>query len=173
MAGPVYRFDSSIEHDFKLPEYYDGRLIFWDFNSSRFSTLDLDAPGTPKISEDFPLNTQGFQGAIDVELDPRTHQLYVLQWGSGCCDKEPYGGGALYRFDFVGGRSAGDNVALGGIASASTQVAGNLAAYAIDGDPLTRWESEASDPQSLTVDLQQDVPIDSISILWEGAYRSR
>ncbi|MDO3386239.1 discoidin domain-containing protein [Gilvimarinus sp. SDUM040013] len=173
MAGPVYRYDESIENAFKLPEYYDGRLIFWDFNSSRFSTIDLDSPSTPKTSEEFPLNTQGFQGAIDVELDPRTHQLYVLQWGSGCCDKEPYGGGALYRFDFVGGHSQGNNVALGGLASASTEAGGNLAAYAIDGDPLTRWESEASDPQSLTVDLQQEVPIGSISILWEGAYSSR
>ena len=173
MAGPVYRVDESIDNPFKLPAYYNGKLIFWDFNSSRFSTIDLASPDSPPVAEPFPINTQGFQGAIDVELDPRTHQLYVLQWGSGCCDKEPYGGGALYRFDYVGNRDQGTNVALSGFATASSDVAGNLAAYAIDGDPTTRWESEASDPQTLTVELAESTPIGSISILWEGAYSSR
>src|SRR5690606_17323093 len=107
MAGPVYRFNESIENDFKLPAFYDGKLIFWDFNSSRFFTLNLASGETPLVAVDMPLNTQNFQGAIDVELDPRTHQLYVLQWGSGCCDKEPYGGGMLYRFDYIGDRDNG------------------------------------------------------------------
>ncbi|UTF59468.1 discoidin domain-containing protein [Gilvimarinus sp. DA14] len=173
MAGPVYRLNEGIDNPFKLPAYYNGKLIFWDFNSSRFSTIDLSSPASPPVAEPFPINTQGFQGAIDAELDPRTHQLYVLQWGSGCCDKEPYGGGALYRFDYVGNRDSGTNVALGGVASASSEVAGNLAAYAIDGDPSTRWESDASDPQSLTVELAEAVTIGSISIVWEGAYSSR
>ncbi len=173
MAGPVYRFNESITSDFKLPAYYNGKLIFWDFNSSRFFTLDLAATDNPPIAEPMPLNTTGFQGAIDVELDPRTHQLYVLQWGSGCCDKEPYGSGALYRFDYIGNRDNGTNISLGSTATATSQIAGNQAAYAVDGDPTTRWESDHSDPQSLNVELQQASTIGSIVITWENAYSSR
>lgn len=173
MAGPVYRFNPAITNEFKLPEYYDGRLIFWDFNSSKFSTINLAAAANPPIAEDFPLNTANFQGAIDVELDPRTHQLYVLQWGSGCCDKEPFGNGVLYRFDYIGDRDNGTNVAIGGVATATTETGGNLAAYAIDGNPTTRWESTAADPQSLTIDLRTPKTIETIIIKWEAAFSSR
>lgn len=173
MAGPVYRFNEAITNEFKLPAYYDGRLIFWDFNSSKFSTLNLASTASPPVAEDFPLNTANFQGAIDVELDPRTHQLYVLQWGSGCCDKEPYGNGILYRFDYIGDRDNGTNVAIGGVADASSEVGGNLARYAVDGDPATRWESASSDPQSLNIDLGTATTIATIVIKWEAAFSSQ
>ncbi|WP_198144057.1 discoidin domain-containing protein [Gilvimarinus agarilyticus] len=173
MAGPVYRYDESIESEFKLPPYYSGKLIFWDFNSSRFSVLDPASGSNPPVAEDFPLNTAGFQGAIDVELDPRTHQLYVLQWGSGCCDKEPYGGGALYRFDYVGDRDDGPLLPVVS-AWASSETGGNLAMDAFDGDlDATRWESEASDPQWLKAELDQSSVISTIKIKWEGAYSAR
>lgn len=173
MAGPVYRFNPAITNEFKLPEYYDGRLIFWDFNSSKFSTINLAAGGNPPVAEEFPLNTANFQGAIDVELDPRTHQLYVLQWGSGCCDKEPFNNGVLYRFDYIGDRDNGTNVAVGGVATATSETGGNLAAYAIDGNPATRWESLAADPQTLTVDLRTPTTIATIIIKWEAAFSSK
>lgn len=172
MAGPVYRFDESIDSDTKLPAYYHGKLIFWDFNSSKFFTLDVSSGDPRPEAVDFPIDTAGFQGAIDAELDPRTHELYVLQWGSGCCSKEPYGGGALYRFEYIGDRDSGPNLAVGGLATATSEVAGNLAMYAIDGDPTTRWETEYSDPQTLNVDLQHEAVIGSIGLTWEAAYSS-
>ncbi len=173
MAGPVYRFNEAIKNDFKLPAYYDGRLIFWDFNSSKFFTINLAAGANPPVAEEFPLNTGGVQGAIDAELDPRTQQLYVLQWGSGCCDKEPFNNGVLYRFDYIGGRDNGTNLSLGSVATATSAVGGNAAAYAVDGDPTTRWESAASDPQTLTIDLRQDTKIATIVLKWEAAFSSK
>lgn len=173
MAGPVYRFNDAIKNEFKLPAYYDGRLIFWDFNSSKFFTINLAANNTPPVAEEFPLNTGGFQGAIDAELDPSTHQLYVLQWGSGCCDKEPFGNGVLYRFDYIGDRDNGTNLSLGSVATATSAVGGNAAAYAVDGNPATRWESASSDPQTLNIDLRQDSAIATIVIKWEAAYSSK
>ena len=170
MPGPVYRFDQSINNSQKLPQYYDGRLIFWDFNSSKFFTIDLSSNANPPVAEDFPLNTQGIEGAIDAELDPRTHQLYVLQWGTGCCGKEPYGNGKLYRFDHVGDVNLGPR--LTGIATATSQMGGNTAQASQDGNPSTRWESASSDPQSLTVDLQQETTLGAFRILWEAAYSS-
>jgi uncharacterized repeat protein (TIGR03806 family) len=170
MVGPVYRLDSSINHEYKLPAYFDGKLIFWDFNSSKFFTIDMAGDRTQH--SDFPLPSQGIDGAIDVELDPRTHQLYVLQWGTGCCGKEPYGNGKLYRFDYVGGGTLGQNVALGGIATASSTAGSNGPSMAIDGNESTRWESASSDPQTFELDLQQGTTIASIVIKWEAAFSS-
>lgn len=172
MSGPVYRYDDSIENEFKLPPYYDGHLIFWDFNSSKFFTFDVENDPRPPIPVEMPFRTQGMQGAIDVEFDPRTQQLYVLQWGSGCCDKEPFNNGGLYRFDYVGGRDDGVNVALGASASASTEVNGNIAAYAVDGDPVSRWESTQADPQTLQLDLHEPYVFETILLNWEAAYSS-
>lgn len=173
MVGPVYRINESIQHDHKLPAYYDGKLIFWDFNSSRFFTLDIASPQTPLVAVDMPLNTTGFQGAIDVELDPRTHQLYVLQWGSGCCDKEPYGGGALYRFDYIGDRNMGDNLAMSATVEASSHNGIHIAENVLDGNPETRWQSQDNDPEWLTITLQQPSVLRTLVLTWEAAYSAR
>ncbi len=44
------------------------------------------------------------------------------------------------------------------------------AEYAIDGDLTTRWSSGFSDPQWLTVDLGEVVPISKVKLTWETAY---
>jgi uncharacterized repeat protein (TIGR03806 family) len=179
MAGPVYRFNDAIKNDFKLPQYYNGRLIYWDFSSSKFFTINLADKASPPVPEDFPLNTGGFQGAIDAELDPTTHQLYVLQWGSGCCDKTPYNNGALYRFDYIGDRDDGVNLALGAsVVSVTSSAGGNTADKMFDGidgtvTTKTRWESAQSDPQGFVIDLRTDSQIASFVIKWEAAYSSK
>jgi uncharacterized repeat protein (TIGR03806 family) len=179
MAGPVYRFNDAIKNDFKLPQYYNGRLIYWDFSSSKFFTINLADKASPPVPEDFPLNTGGFQGAIDAELDPTTHQLYVLQWGSGCCDKTPFNNGALYRFDYIGDRDDGVNLALGAsVVSVTSTAGGNTADKMFDGIDgtganKTRWESAQSDPQGFVIDLRTDSQISSFVIKWEAAYSSK
>jgi uncharacterized repeat protein (TIGR03806 family) len=174
MVGPVYRINDAIKNEFKLPAYFDGRLIYWDFNSSKFFTIKVSDQTRPAVPEDLPLNTTGFQGANDAVFDPSTQQLYVLQWGSGCCDHSPNGMGALYRYDYIGDRDSGPNLALKGVIMSSTSVAGpNLASYMIDGDATTRWESAASDPQGFVLDLRTVTDIASIKIKWEAAYSSK
>jgi len=50
-------------------------------------------------------------------------------------------------------------------------VSQHLAAYAVDGDPSTRWASEfGRRPQWLEVDLGASVPIGKVRLVWEGAY---
>ena len=44
---------------------------------------------------------------------------------------------------------------------------------AIDGNPGTRWESAAEDPQVWTLDLGQTRTFNTIKILWEGAYAKK
>nr|WP_042191662.1 discoidin domain-containing protein [Kibdelosporangium sp. MJ126-NF4]CEL20213.1 Beta-glucosidase [Kibdelosporangium sp. MJ126-NF4]CTQ97438.1 Beta-glucosidase (EC 3.2.1.21) [Kibdelosporangium sp. MJ126-NF4] len=48
----------------------------------------------------------------------------------------------------------------------------NGAAAATDGNPATRWSSQFSDPQWLTVDLGATARIDRITLSWEAAYAS-
>ena len=62
----------------------------------------------------------------------------------------------------------GVNLALNKPADASTGTAG--AALAVDGNKDTRWESEMSDPQWWSVDLGKKYNLDTIQIIWEGAY---
>jgi len=53
----------------------------------------------------------------------------------------------------------------------STANATNVAKNAVDGDSTTtRWESTAFDPQWIYVDLGNAYTINSVRIIWEGAY---
>ena len=65
------------------------------------------------------------------------------------------------------------NIALQKSTSASSVRDNNLASYAVDGDQSTRWESNWSDPQFLTVDLATIYSINRIEIDWETAYASQ
>ena len=179
MVGPVYRFNDANTNEFKLPAYYSGRLIYWDFNSGKFFTINTADQTRPAVPEDFPLNTNGVDGPIDAQLDPTTQQLYVLQWGNGCCAKDPFTKGILYRYDYVGDRDNGTNLALGAtVVSVTSAVGGNNAEKMLDGidgsgPTKTRWESAASDPQGFVLDLRTQTDIASIVIKWEAAYSSK
>jgi hypothetical protein len=61
------------------------------------------------------------------------------------------------------------NLALGKTATTSSTPT-QTAANAFDGDGTTRWESPASDVQSITVDLGSVQQIDRIRLTWENAY---
>ncbi|MEU9438668.1 discoidin domain-containing protein [Streptomyces sp. NPDC048252] len=63
------------------------------------------------------------------------------------------------------------NSAQGKTASASsTENAGTPASAAFDGNDSTRWSSQASDPQWLSVDLGSSQDICGIDLNWEAAY---
>ncbi|MGC9665995.1 discoidin domain-containing protein [Planosporangium sp. 12N6] len=53
---------------------------------------------------------------------------------------------------------------------ASSYVGGNAPAAALDGRTTTRWESAASDPQWLQVDLGGTATISGVVLTWEAAY---
>ena len=62
------------------------------------------------------------------------------------------------------------SLTTGKAATASSEKAGNLAAYAIDDDSYTRWESEWSDPQWFEVDLGAPATFSKVLLSWETAY---
>lgn len=77
-------------------------------------------------------------------------------------------GWLLFVLVCVGAPARAQNLALGKTATASSQV--QAAANAFDGKGDTRWESAASDPQYLVVDLGSVQTIDRIRLTWENAY---
>lgn len=62
------------------------------------------------------------------------------------------------------------NLAIGKIATASSNYGNSTASLAVDGDAGTRWESAWEDNQTFEVDLESVYLIDRIKILWEGAH---
>lgn len=73
---------------------------------------------------------------------------------------------SIALFAFIGTANA-TNLALSGTATASQEK--QAAAFAIDGDDGTRWETESADPQWLAITLDDVYSIDNIKIHWEGA----
>jgi len=72
----------------------------------------------------------------------------------------------------AGGRAAHAAPALlsqGKTATGSSVSAGNAAAFAVDGNAGTRWESAWSDPQWLQVDLGASASISQVVLQWETA----
>ena len=53
--------------------------------------------------------------------------------------------------------------------SVTASSGGSSAVLAVDGDSGTRWESEASDPQWICIDLEGNFRITDVKLLWEGA----
>jgi endo-1,3(4)-beta-glucanase len=65
--------------------------------------------------------------------------------------------------------SDSSNLALNKTATASSQLGGNTAEAAFDGDANTRWESSHSDPQWIMVDLGSIYNITGVKLNWETA----
>lgn len=66
---------------------------------------------------------------------------------------------------------AAPNLALGkAVSVSSTQSTSTGGANAVDGQGGTRWSSQFSDAQWLSVDLGQVVPINHVKLQWETAY---
>ncbi len=82
------------------------------------------------------------------------------------------GGGALTATAYVtvlGGQLV--NVAPMGSATASSSENGAMGpAMAIDGDSLTRWSSAFADAEQITVDLGEELFVDSVLLRWEAAF---
>lgn len=112
LAGFRYYYDNSLTDQQRLPSEYDGRFFFYDFNSSRIWSLELDANGNilddtsndvlnlPRFAPSiFP--NGGQEGFIDMELGP-DGKMYILAYGVPCCDPDAGPTGKLIRVDYTG-----------------------------------------------------------------------
>ncbi len=82
-----------------------------------------------------------------------------------------YGGTTTVNLpDMVSPISGATNVALGKPVTVSSSSDATVAgSFAVDGDTTTRWSSEFSDPQWITVDLGANYNISEVELNWETA----
>jgi cytochrome c len=80
MAGPVYHYADFAGSDVRLPEYYDGKLIHYDWMRGWMMATTLSPEGDFVRMEPF-LPQFTFDHPVDVELGS-DGSLYVLEYGT-------------------------------------------------------------------------------------------
>lgn len=98
MLGDVYRWNPEVEDSYKLPSYFNGRLISWNFNNDALYEVPVDAQNPSQRSW---LDTSLMAGIIDAEISPVNNRLYLLGYGGNCCGM-PANAGMLAEVLYIG-----------------------------------------------------------------------
>lgn len=98
MLGDVYRWNNEVQDTYKLPSYFNGRLLFWNFNND--AMLEADVTEAQPIVRNW-LDTSLLAGIIDGEISPVNNRLYLLAYGGNCCDS-PANAGMLAEVRYIG-----------------------------------------------------------------------
>jgi glucose/arabinose dehydrogenase/cytochrome c551/c552 len=101
MAGPVYYTDMWPKET-RLPDYYNGKLIIYDWIRGWMKAVTLLPNGDFDKMEPFMEHTK-LNNCIDMEVGP-DGKLYLLEYGSGWFSKNPDAG--LSRIDYNAGNIA-------------------------------------------------------------------
>ncbi|MCE7053083.1 ThuA domain-containing protein [Algoriphagus sp. AGSA1] len=101
MAGPVY-YSDMYEGDSKLPDYFDGKLLIYDWVRGWIKVVTMTESGDYDKMDPFMPNTK-FNALIDMEMGPDGH-IYGLEYGNGWFSKNEDSG--LFRIDYNGGNRA-------------------------------------------------------------------
>jgi cytochrome c len=96
MAGPVYRFASTLASPRKFPASLNGSLFLYDWSRNWIKTVELDGQAQVVGMADFMAGT-AFRKPIDMAFGP-DGALYLLEWGSSWNNNDDSG---LYRINFV------------------------------------------------------------------------
>lgn len=98
MAGPVYYTDM-YPKETRLPDYYNGKLIIYDWIRGWIKAVTMQANGDfDKMEPFFP--SIKVNSLIDMEVGP-DGKLYLLEYGNGWFTKNPDAG--IARIDFNSG----------------------------------------------------------------------
>ncbi len=98
MISDVVRWRAYQEDEFKLPSYFHGRLLVWNFNDDSLYEVEANSQA-PKLRR--WLDTSLLNGLIDAKVSPLNGRLYLLAYGGNCCGNPPFAG-ALAEVRYVG-----------------------------------------------------------------------
>ena len=98
MLTDIYHWDRAVTDDYKLPSYFHGRLLFWNFNNDVMYETATDT-NTPLVRQ--WLDTSLLAGVIDAKISPANHRLYLLAYGGNCCASPP-DSGMLAEVRYIG-----------------------------------------------------------------------
>lgn len=164
MLTDVYRWDAQVEDEFKLPSFFNGRIIVWNFNNDEVFELDVNSDN-PQLRR--WLDTSLLDGIIDADISPQNNRLYFVAFGGNCCDSPPFAG-ALAEVRFTG-----SNPALVGVLPFST---GDQIAFVIQARTLSVGENgEVSllDTQLIDIDSSLENTLFEIVDAGDGAVAFR
>src|SRR5690606_26183194 len=99
MIADIYRWNDAVEDSFKLPSYFHGRLIYWNFNNDKVFEVATDS-GSDESRQ--WLNTSLVKGIIDGRISPQNNRLYMIAYGGNCCQSPPFSG-ILMEVRYTGG----------------------------------------------------------------------
>ena len=103
MTSGSYAFDPDLASDRKWPAYFDGKVIWADWNNSRLFTVQLDQAREKVVDLNRFLGDMGFNRPHALQFGP-DGALYVIEWGSGFGGDNADSG--VYRIDYVRGSRA-------------------------------------------------------------------
>ncbi|MFB6273926.1 MAG: sorbosone dehydrogenase family protein, partial [Salinibacter sp.] len=99
VAGPVYHSDRYPESPRKFPDYYDGKLFFYDYVRDWIKIVHFDENHEFEGMEPF-LPSTSFSSPIDMEFGP-DGAMYLLEYGSTGYSQNP--DARLSRIDYIRG----------------------------------------------------------------------
>ncbi|GAB3125388.1 hypothetical protein GCM10027056_20720 [Glaciibacter psychrotolerans] len=109
MGGPIYHYDENLDSDVKWPEYWDGKVLFGEWNQGKMYSFQLDEATSSTI---FKVNralpgifdpAAGFNRMMDFDFGP-DGSLYAIDWGSGFGGNNADSG--IYKINYNGGNPA-------------------------------------------------------------------
>jgi PKD repeat protein/glucose/arabinose dehydrogenase len=103
MTSGSYAYDPDLASDRKWPAYFDGKVIWADWNNSRLFTVQLDEARTDVVDLNRFLGDMGFNRPHALQFGP-DGALYMIEWGSGFGGDNADSG--VYRIDYVRGSRA-------------------------------------------------------------------
>ncbi|HEY4456763.1 MAG TPA: discoidin domain-containing protein [Pseudonocardiaceae bacterium] len=114
-----------------------------------------------------PITVNNDRAPQTVNFTAQTARYVRLQGGT----RATGWGISLWTLSVVDSANPNTDLALNKTATASSvDNDGNPPQNAIDGDPNTRWSSNYTDNQYITVDLGSAVAFDQVQLTWEQAY---
>lgn len=160
-----YADDQWIQVDLGAAADFDRVTILWE--SAYAMTFRVQVSDDPAswtdlktVSNETPIGNAGKQV---VDFPAQTAQFVRIQGYKRATDW----GFSMWTLAVL---NNGADLAKGKTATASTAEDSNPASNAVDGNPRTRWASQAQDDQWIQVDLGAPATFTQVEIDWESAY---
>ncbi|KGO95009.1 hypothetical protein Q766_02545 [Flavobacterium subsaxonicum WB 4.1-42 = DSM 21790] len=155
----------SLTVDYGMPVDVISVSIDWETANAKDYTLKGSLDGTVWVD---------IETLTDMPTGPRTDVIdeidaqYRYLKMDGILRNTPYGY-SIYEFEVCGPEIVVPPFECNAVAAVSATATSGNAALAIDGNEGSRWESESTDAQSLTVDLGELADVNAVTIMWETA----
>ena len=144
-----------------------GAKLVWETAAGKDYKIQVSNDNTNWV--DAYTKTGGNGGTETLTFDTPKTGRYIRMYGTARTTGYGY---SLWGFEVYGTQTTNidTNLALNKTATASSYLGGNTPALAFDNDSAnTRWESNYSDPQWITVDLGANYTITGAKLVWETA----